>query len=70
VHGAAEPAEEAGLGDLGQLGARAGGGQPHGAFALERCDYVTIATTLGIPKGTVGSRIARARTLLRGLLLG
>jgi len=38
-------------------------------FALEGCDYTTIASTLGIPKGTVGSRIARARTQLRALLL-
>lgn len=38
-------------------------------FALEGRDYTTIAATLGIAKGTVGSRITRARTLLRALLL-
>ncbi|HLL25723.1 MAG TPA: RNA polymerase sigma factor, partial [Kofleriaceae bacterium] len=37
-------------------------------FELEGRDYATIAATLQIPKGTVGSRIARARKLLRDLL--
>jgi RNA polymerase sigma-70 factor, ECF subfamily len=38
-------------------------------FAFEGSDYVTIARVLEIPKGTVGSRIARARGQLRALLL-
>ncbi len=38
-------------------------------FALEDRDYTTIAATLDISKGTVASRIARARKHLRGLLL-
>jgi RNA polymerase sigma-70 factor (ECF subfamily) len=38
-------------------------------FALEGRDYVTIARVLGIPKGTVGSRIVRARKQLRAMLL-
>jgi RNA polymerase sigma-70 factor (ECF subfamily) len=37
-------------------------------FALEGKDYVEIATTLDIPKSTVGTRLVRARTRLRALL--
>ncbi|MBL8621820.1 MAG: sigma-70 family RNA polymerase sigma factor [Myxococcales bacterium] len=37
-------------------------------FALEGRDYVAIAQALGVPKGTVGSRILRARKRLRELL--
>lgn len=37
-------------------------------FALEGRDYVAIAEALGVPKGTVGSRILRARKRLRELL--
>lgn len=38
-------------------------------FALEGQDYATIAARQGIPKGTVGARIHRARARLRALLL-
>ncbi|MEZ4361085.1 MAG: sigma-70 family RNA polymerase sigma factor [Kofleriaceae bacterium] len=38
-------------------------------FALERRDYNTIAKDLGIAKATVGTRILRARKLLRALLI-
>jgi RNA polymerase sigma-70 factor, ECF subfamily len=37
-------------------------------FALESYDYVEIAAALGIPKSTVGTRLLRARKLLRELL--
>jgi RNA polymerase sigma-70 factor (ECF subfamily) len=38
-------------------------------FALEGQDYATIAADQGIPKGTVGARIHRARARLRTILL-
>ena len=38
-------------------------------FALEGQDYATIAAHQGIPKGTVGARIHRARARLRTILL-
>jgi RNA polymerase sigma-70 factor (ECF subfamily) len=37
-------------------------------FAFEGRDYATIAGLLGIPKGTVGSRVLRARRMLRARL--
>jgi RNA polymerase sigma-70 factor (ECF subfamily) len=37
-------------------------------FALEGQDYVAIAAALGVPKGTIGSRIVRARKQLRAIL--
>ena len=37
-------------------------------FALDGCDYVTIAARQNIPKATVGTRIMRARRKLRELL--
>jgi RNA polymerase sigma-70 factor, ECF subfamily len=37
-------------------------------FALEGCDYVAISQQQGIPKATVGTRVFRARKLLRALL--
>ena len=37
-------------------------------FALEGRDYVSIAAAQGIPKGTVGTRIQRARRQLRAAL--
>jgi len=38
-------------------------------FALEGRTYIEIAAALGIPKATVGTRILRARTYLRKLLV-
>lgn len=38
-------------------------------YAWERCSYREIAAALNIPLGTVGTRIARVRTLLRADLL-
>lgn len=37
-------------------------------FTFEGADYVAIAARQGIPKGTVGSRIVRARKRLRTIL--
>lgn len=37
-------------------------------FAIDGADYTAIAAAQGIPKGTVGSRIVRARKKLRELL--
>lgn len=38
-------------------------------FALDGRDYAYIASSLGVPKATVGTRILRARKRLRQLLL-
>jgi RNA polymerase sigma-70 factor (ECF subfamily) len=38
-------------------------------FALEGCSYETIATRLGVPKATVGTRILRARRKLKQLFM-
>lgn len=37
---------------------------------LEEMSYAEVARTLGVPQGTVMSRLARARARLRGILAG
>lgn len=42
--------------------------QAYELYTFERLDYEAIADALGIPKGTVGTRLHRARRRLRALL--
>jgi len=43
---------------------------PYQMHVFENADYAAISMRLGIPKGTVGTRLLRARHELRAHLLG